>query len=65
MDEPGLAQELVQMLHSPLRTGAKLSLQEPVRPRWLKEMHIPACSTPPVGPTCESFPLLLHFRLAP
>ncbi|RLV62622.1 hypothetical protein DV515_00019114, partial [Chloebia gouldiae] len=39
-----------RMLHSPLRTRAELSLQEPVRPWWLKEMHIPACSTPPVGP---------------
>ncbi|RLV71474.1 hypothetical protein DV515_00017412, partial [Chloebia gouldiae] len=50
---PDQNQEQKLMLHSPLRTCAELSLQEPVRPRWLKEMHIPACSKSPVGPIGE------------
>lgn len=30
-----------------------------------KGMNISVFSTPPVGPTCKSFPSLLHFQLAP
>ncbi|XP_057881143.1 uncharacterized protein LOC131084064 [Melospiza georgiana] len=32
---------------------------------WRKGMHIPVFSTPPVGPTCESFPPLVHLQLDP
>lgn len=61
---------------SPCARGEHLSLQKLSSSQSLssglyrffslrKGMHIPVFSTPPVGPTCESFPSLVHLQLDP